>query len=406
MTRGFRLHDATLFALALVASLMGLFFIYDAGFARSIQAGRGSVPREFVAQAAYLVAGLVLFAVCARVRGDLWARLSKVAWLLTLCALVAVELPGIGLQMNGAQRWIRIGTVNFQPSEFAKLTLILYLAGALAFRKPWPKKIRRLRGAMWVDNVAIPKLKRLLPALWASVGIGLIALEPDLGTAAVLAFAAYAMFCLGGVTRKSLVVGFLFGAAAIALLVAHQPYRIERILAHSERYSIEHMDDVGYQTVQSEQAMASGGLIGVGPGAGRAKHVLPAATTDFIPSTIAEEFGFLGWLMVVGVLAALVLRLFVLALACGDLFGSLLLAGVGSWIGVQSLTNLLMANGVLPAIGIPLPFVSSGGSSLLALWCAMGICQSALAPKPMRKEAAVAARDHRWGHRRTRLSRA
>jgi len=401
----FRVRDPALFWLAVLATVIGLFFIFDAGYARSIQAGRGPIPREFLLQAGYFAAALLAFGLSARLDEERWCKLSKVLWLAGLALLLLVAIPGIGYEMNGARRWLKIGPFSIQPSEFVKLSLVLYLAGGLATRKAWPKKIKACASrAVWLDKVAIPKLGRLLPALWAATAIGLVSLEPDLGTAGVLAVAAFLMFATGGVSFKSLVAGGAIASVAVGLLILKEPYRIERIANHAHRYEARFRDDVGYQTVQSEQAMASGGLLGVGPGAGRAKHVMPAATTDFIPSTIAEEFGFLGWLIVAGVVAALVVRLFVLAVIARTRFAALILVGVGAWIGVQSLTNLLMANGFLPAIGIPLPFVSSGGSSLLALWMAMGLSQSVLVRRPASKEATLATGDHRWGDRRARLS--
>src|SRR5262249_2869093 len=141
-------------------------------------------------------------------------------------------------------------------------------------------------------------------------------------------------------------------------------------------------------------------------GAGRAKHVIPATTTDFIMATIGEEFGLLGSLVVIGLIATLVWRLFWLAQRANTKFAMLVLGGVGTWIAVQACTNVMMANGFLPAIGIPLPFISSGGSSLISLWLAMGLCQSVLAPVPVPGEAELATGRDRWGHGRTRLSRA
>jgi len=162
------------------------------------------------------------------------------------------------------------------------------------------------------------------------------------------------------------------------------------------------MDDLGYQTVQSEAGMAAGNLVGVGIGAGRAKHVMPAATTDFIMATISEETGLLGSFVVLGVIGIVVSRLWTLSLKATDKFSSLVLGGTAAWIGVQSTVNVMMANGFFPAIGIPLPFVSSGGSSLVALWAALGLCQ-ALAPQRVPVEARDAARTDGWRDRRTYL---
>ncbi len=407
MRRYLRVFDPTLFWLTLTASLVGLFLIFDAGYARSIQFQRGAVPREFVNQCLFLVPALLLSGLAARVNSDAWKRLSKLVWLVSIVLLAIVEVPGIGHELNGATRWIKLGPVLFQPAEFAKLAVVLYVAGVLATRKPWPSKAPSPKNwAIRMDSVIVPKVKRLLPAVWVVAALVMITLEPDLGTAAVLGSTAWLLFVIGGITQKSAVWGTALCLAALLAAVQVEHYRLERILNHFHRYETRNVDDVGYQTVQSELAMASGGFFGAGPGAGRAKHVLPAATTDFIPATLAEEFGFVGWAGYVGLLAAIVILLLRKAAEAQDRFRTLVLAGVGTWIGVQSLTNLLMANGFLPAIGIPLPFASSGGSSLIALWLAVGVCQSALAPQPAKKEAALAPGSNRWGHRRTRLSRA
>jgi cell division protein FtsW len=162
------------------------------------------------------------------------------------------------------------------------------------------------------------------------------------------------------------------------------------------------MDDLGYQTVQSEAGMAAGSLVGVGIGAGRAKHVMPAATTDFIMATISEETGLLGSLVVIGVIGLIVSRLWSLSRRSEDQFSSLVLGGTAAWIGIQTTVNVMMANGMLPAIGIPLPFISSGGSSLVALWAALGICQ-VVAPERVPVEARDEARTDGWRDRRTYL---
>jgi cell division protein FtsW len=256
-----------------------------------------------------------------------------------------------------------------------------------------------------MDTVMVPKLRRCLPGLWVLLAVVLINKEPDLGTAAVIAATAFVMFVAGGVTRKTLFVGVLLAALGVGAMIKQEPYRMERIANHASRWSDQNMDDTGYQTVQSEVAQASGGVLGVGIGAGRAKHVLPATTTDFIMATVGEEFGLLGSLVVVGLLGAFVLRLIVLAGRAETQFGALVLTGIAAWIGVQACTNIMMANGFLPAIGIPLPFISSGGSSLISLWLGIGLAQAVLAPLPAKEEELAPRRHRRW-HRRARLSRA
>jgi cell division protein FtsW len=294
-----------------------------------------------------------------------------------------------------------------QPAEFAKLTSVLYLAGVFANRKAWPKKIKpRKNFAQWADTVAVPKMLRAAPIVWVLLAALLIEAEPDLGTAAVVGFTAFLMMFVGGVTRKSLVVAVLLCVLGLTAVVVKEPYRLERITQHSDRWSQDNVDDTDFQTDQAETAMASGGAFGAGLGNGRAKHVLPATTTDFIMATVAEETGLFGSYILLAVLAALVLRLLRQAALTHDPFARMVLTGVAGWIGIQTCVNMMMANGFLPAIGIPLPFISSGGSSLIALWFALGLCQSVLAPKPLTVEEGHALTDHGWRDRRAHLSRA
>jgi cell division protein FtsW len=332
-----------------------------------------------------------------------WKRGSKILWILALLGVIAVEF--VGTKMNGAQRWIRLGPVNVQPAEFAKVALVVYLAGLLADRKPWQGPKKRLAWHVYLDNVMPRKLARLWPAVWVVLMVGLIEAEPDLGTGAVVAATAFAMFVAGGVSWTSVAVGAVIALLGAGFMAKQQPYRMERIESHVHRWQEQNADGIGFQTVQSEAAMASGGLLGVGFGNGRAKHILPATTTDFIMATIAEETGLLGSALVLGLLGAIVWRLQWLAAQAADRFSSLVLTGVAWWLAIQSCVNVMMANATLPAIGIPLPFFSSGGSSLLALWIAIGICQACVVRKRAPEAEVVVAPDrHGWRNGRTRLS--
>ncbi len=402
-----RLSDPILFWLALALTGLGLLFIFDAGYARSMRDGRGMIPKEFYNQVAFLFAGLLIAWWVGRVSQLKLKKWSVGIFLIGMLMLVAVEIPGIGVEMSGAHRWIGVSPFLLQPAEFFKVAAIIYLAGVFADRKAWPKKLPHFSNwAAKMDALAWPKIKRCLPAVWVFVGIVLVEREPDLGTAAVVVGTAFVMFILGGVSRTTLITGMLFVGLGTMFMVKAQPYRMERIVNHEHRWDPKNVDDVGYQTVQSELAQATGGWGGVGVGAGRAKHVMPATTTDFVMATVAEEFGFLGSLTVIGLLGALVARLMWLAQMAHTRFASLVLGGVAAWIGIQSCTNIMMANGFMPAIGIPLPFISSGGSSLIALWLAMGVCQAVLRPVPVAKEALVEADRNRGRYGRTHLSRA
>lgn len=380
MRRVWTTPDPVLFCLAAVATVFGALMIFDAGYARSLAQGNGPIPKEFSQQILYLFVAMFLGWFVSRWRIESFRKGAYGLFGLALLSLIAVEF--VGVTMNGAKRWLDIG-ITVQPAEFAKVAVILFLAAALAARRPAKPLGRPVRDwAEFLDKVAIPRLVAGWPFYLAFLTAYLIEREPDLGTAAVVVFVTVAMMIFSGVSWKSIAALLVLGSIGTAVLVKSQPYRMDRIVNHAQRWEPDHVDDTGYQTTQSETAMASGGWTGVGIGAGRAKHMLPAATTDFIMATIGEEFGLVGSLAILGLLGAIAWRLAVLALRAQTRFAMLILAGTSSWITIQTCTNVMMANGLLPAIGIPLPFVSSGGSSLLALWIAIGLCQAAADDKP------------------------
>ncbi|MCC6686014.1 MAG: FtsW/RodA/SpoVE family cell cycle protein [Fimbriimonadaceae bacterium] len=352
----------------------GVFVIFDAGFARSIQKGDGLVPGEFKSQVIFgLLAALIAYAV-SRVPGNVWRRLSLPIFAVSMLGLVAVKI--FGQEMNGAQRWLKIGPIQVQPAEFMKIAAIVFVASVLADRKPW-RRAKTTDWAQWLDRVAVLKFVRLLPMFAILAAVLLIELEPDLGTAAVIGATGYFMFLFGGITTKSKLWVSAIALLLVGGLVLKSPFRMERVTNHVHRWEADRIDDVGYQTVQSEIAMASGGLVGTGPGSGRVKHLMPAATTDFVFATVAEETGLLGVMAILSLVGALVWRIWLQALRCRNAFAQNLCFGVAIWLTIQATVNLMMANGFLPPIGIPFPFISSGGSSLIALLIGVALCQSA-----------------------------
>ena len=390
-----RISDPLLFGLCLTATLLGLFVVFDAGYARALAKDGGMIPREFLMQCFWLVLSVPLGFALGGIRPNRWERAAKPLWIATLIALAAVLV--VGVSQNGARRWLGVGPASLQPAEFAKLTAILFLAACLKGRTAWAEVRKPWRDfPTFMDNVALPKLARWWPFFTILIAAGLIEVEPDLGTAAVLASTTFLLLLPGRVSRSSLVIGVAGVALLATFLVYKEPYRIQRFLDHPHRWERGVADDGGYQTTQSEQGIADGGIAGVGVGRGRAKYFLPATTTDFIAATIGEETGLWGSLGVLTLLGAIVARLYVLAGKAPTEYGRLVLYGICAWFGIQTCTNFMMANGTLPAIGIPLPFFSSGGSSLLALWAAVGVAQSAcLAPSPERVRVPRARRVRR-----------
>lgn len=403
MKKDFR-WDPVLLWLAVAATVLGLLAIYDSGYARAAADGM-VVPREFRSQVVSTIAAVFAGIACWSVPRKNWRALAWAAYGVTVLSLVAVKL--FGTEINGARRWIDLKVLTIQPAEFAKLSVILILASVLAFRKPAPKVPRRPRHwAESLDWVWVPRVRRAWPLLLVLLAAVLVLVEPDLATAMVIVAVSGLMMVLGGVSRGSLVSLGAIALVVVTLLVIKEPYRMERFLHHGDRWQVENIDGIGYQTTQSEAAMAYGGLTGTGIGEGRAKHTLPAPTTDFIVTTIAEELGFVGVLVLLAIMGGLTWRLMVLARTASDKFGKLVLGGVGAWIGIQTCTNIVMANGFAPPIGVPMPFVSAGGSSLMALWMALGVCQSVLRSSSPEEATEVETGRHRRWNRRARVSRA
>lgn len=395
--------DLALTILAILATLMGMLAIWDSGYARAA-VNNQILPREFWMQGVFAVVSLFASFVVYKIPMETWKKFAGIGIILTIGLLLLVEVPGVGKEINFARRWIDLKIFLLQPAEFAKLAVILFLAVVLAKRKPAIKPPRAPRHfGERIDWQLVPWLKRAAPLLVVGLIIYLIEKEPDLATSMVIALSTFVMLIVGGVSKRSLAILFLGSILVVGALTVKEPYRMARITNHAERWSEINIDGPGYQTTQSETALARGGLFGVGLGNGRAKHTLPAPTTDFILATVGEEFGLVGSLVVVGLIAAIALRMAALGMRRKDPFGRLVLIGIASWIGVQGATNVMMANGFFPPIGIPLPFFSYGGSSLLALWMGIGLVQSILTENVVEKEVAIENRRNRRRDGWTRL---
>jgi cell division protein FtsW len=398
-----RYLDPVLLGLGVLATLLGVFFTFDAGYPREIANGRSPLSSFVIQQAVCGVLGIAAFYLLCNLKKKVILKLSIGAWVLSMIGLALCHIPGLAYPQNGAYRWFKLpGLPVIQPAEFVKLTTVLFLAVLLAQRGPWkPKPAKDI--FTWLDKNMKAKFLRLVPGIAVLISVIVIEKEPDLGTGAIVLCIAIAMYLAAGVSKWSLTLVGGGLVVIVALMVNGAAYRMERINNHLHRWDERNMNDVGYQSVQAELAFSEGRWFGTGPGNGRAKHVLPAGTTDFVMATVGEEFGLVGSLAVITVLGLLTMRLFKLATMATVPVAKFLLMGVGSWIGIQSCVNIMMANSFVPPIGVPLPFVSYGGSSLLALWVALGIANASLAFKP-EKEAAYAASGNRWGHRRPRLS--
>lgn len=302
--------------------------------------------------------GLVLFMVAASMD---YRWLKKLAWPLLVLAIVllaAVMIPHIGRKVNGARRWFSLGPANLQPSEMAKLALIVAVAwyGEYFQRK-------------------MPTFKRgiLTPGLFIAPVLGLIFIEPDRGSTILLATVCVIMLLLAGVQFRFIIPPVLVGAAGLAWSLWHDPVRRERILAflHPEKYK---NTPVGYQSWQAMIALGSGGWTGLGLGNGRQKlGFVPEHHTDFILSIIGEELGLVATLLVVLTFVVFVICGLCIASKARDTFGFLLASGLTLLIGLQAAINIGVVTSALPNKGLPLPFISYGGSNLLAMLSCVGL---------------------------------
>ena len=272
-----------------------------------------------------------------------------------LCALVLI--PGIGAQVGGARRWIRIGMVGFQPSELAKVIIVIVLASILA---------RRSRKN---DNTF---MSLLIPALFVQIPILLILAGPDLGTAIVIELVILVVLYIAGIKPVHLFMFVLACLPVVYHLVVATPFRLRRILGYIDPWA--YRSSVGYQVTEALISIGSGGVTGVGLGAGKQQlFFLPEAHTDFIFAILAEELGLIGVLIVLTAFVVVVWRGAQIAINATDEFSCYLAVGLVALIAVPVIFNLFVVTGLLPTKGLPLTFISSGGSNLLMTLMAVGL---------------------------------
>lgn len=337
--------------LALV--LIGLVIVYSASAAYSLADARLAKHLVFIA--------IGLAALYIGIRLD-YHRLAdpllfRFLVLLSLTLLIAVLIPGIGVIRGGAQRWIEIGGFQFQPSEFAKFALILLLAVKLSQNR---------------DTVTSFSRGFAPCALIVFLFAFLVLLERDLGTPVVLCVAAFIMLVIGGVPWKFLIPSVFPAGIAVYALAISSDYRMRRLTAFMDPWS--HRQEEGYQLIQSMTAFVKGSVWGLGPGGGEQKlFYLPEAHTDFIFAVWGEETGLMGSLFLLTLFAVLLSTALRVAMHADDLFGTLLAGGIVSLIAFQASFNMSVATGLLPTKGLPLPFVSMGGTSLIVFMGLMGI---------------------------------
>ena len=349
-------YDKLLLLAVIAIIIFGIIMIYSAS---SIWAEyKYQDPFKFVkAQSTFFLLGLLCIFIISKLDINILYKKANLILLICFILLVLVLIPGIGSIRNGSRSWFGIGSLGIQPSEFAKLGLIIYVAKYLANNRKIIKDVK----------------KGVLPILLViGVFFVLIMLEPDFGTAMVIVLTLVVMIFISGVKLSFFIKVGLLGLLGIVGLIIVAPYRMERIVSFLNPW----VDPLGsgYQIIQSLYAIGPGGLLGQGfLNSHQKQFYLPEPQTDFIFSIISEEFGFLGILIVTSFIAFIFYRIIKITLKENNLFKKYLAFGLGFGIIIQSLLNIAVVIGLIPVTGVTLPFLSYGGSSLLISMISIGI---------------------------------
>lgn len=351
-----RLVDPWMVGAAFFLVGLGVVVVYGASAIRSAESGLGEA-HFLLRQLSAVGLGVLFLVVCRRVPVDAWSRLAYPLLFLTLVLLLATWFPGFGRTVNGARRWLSFGGFSFQPSELAKLSIVLYLAHSLAKKR---------------EQVSTFSIGFVPHVLVVGVVAGLVLVQPDLGTAVVIVATAGIMLFVAGTQ-----VGYLAGALVLFLpvvlhYVATRPHAHHRLLAYVNPEA--HRSGVGYQAWESLVAFGSGGLHGVGIGAGSNKlFFLPEGHTDFVFAVVGQELGFIGAFAVIVAFVVLLGRSFAVARSLPCRFPMFLVFGIALWLSLQAAMHVAVTLALLPTKGITLPFLSFGRSSMVVSLAALGI---------------------------------
>jgi cell division protein FtsW len=345
-----------LLALALLL-MAGLVVLFSASY--YVFQDQGDALTKVKQQLFGIIVGSSAMFVLSRIDYNFWRKTWVVVSMLVAAAvlLILVLVPGIGSRMNGSRRWILVAGISFQPSEFAKFAIVLYMAHALT--RIGDNIMRFFRG--------------IVPVLIVPGAAFLLILEqPNLSTAGSIIIVSIIMIYIAGAKFRHLGLLGIAGAVVGIFYAWSEPYRRDRLLSFRDPFAM--MQDEGYQLAQSLIAFGSGGLFGMGLGQGRQKMAyLPYPESDFIFAIVGEDFGLLGCIVVVALYLAFIFAGMRVALNCQDKFGSLLASGITMMIGIQALLNMGVVIGLLPTTGLPLPFFSAGGTSIMIFMAAIGI---------------------------------
>jgi len=349
--------DGSLVAVLIMLLLAGLLILFSATYYTAQDRGDplGEVKRQLIGIALGTVAMVFTSRVPYRFWRDTWVVVGALA--ISAVLLILVIIPGVGVYLNGSRRWLSVAGMSFQPSEFAKMAVVLYMATTLTYRG---KKIKSLIFGI-VPVLLVPGVVFLL-----------ILQQPNLSTAGSILITSLILIIIAGARWRHILMMLIGGLGVGGFYAWSAPYRRERLLSFTDPFA--KMNDEGYQLAQSLIAFGSGGIFGMGLGMGRQKYAyLPYPESDFIFAIVGEDFGFVGCVAVIALFAAFMLCGMRIATRCRDKFGALLAAGITCSITVQAFLNMGVVIGILPTTGLPLPFFSSGGTSISITMAAVGI---------------------------------
>jgi cell division protein FtsW len=321
-----------------------------------------------------LIPGIILAFFVFRIRLDLLKKWSPILLLINIILLAMVFLPKIGIGIGGAIRWLNLGIVSFQPAEFLKLTFILYLAAWLSTRIPHQNKLDSLpvrKSFTFLDNKHLTGLFAFL------IMIGLVSLflilQPNVSTLGIIVVTGTLMYFLAGTPLWHSVLIILTGVISLLILIKIAPYRLSRLSVFLKPET--DPMGIGYQIKQALIAIGSGGIFGLGLGrmSGQKFGFLPQTISDSIFAVLGEETGFIGGLILISLFLLFFWRAFKISKETPDKFSQLLSLGIGIWILIQTFVNIGGMTGILPLSGVPLPFISYGGSHLIAELIGVGI---------------------------------
>lgn len=347
--------DYTVLICCILLVIIGLVFVYSASY-YTAQKTYNNKYFFLIKQALGVAVGIICLLALTKIKMETIYKLSFPFVIVSLVLLGLVFIPGIGLSNYGANRWIGIGGFSIQPSEIAKFALVIFASVYLGTRQ---QKARTILGSLPVIIIG-------------GIMCVLIILEPNMSITICVGVTLLLMLLYGGLSYKVFAVILIPCLALIPVLIFIEPYRIQRLLAFIDPWASPRAE--GYQLIQSFYALGGGGLFGVGLFNSRQKLTfLPFAESDFIFSIIGEELGFVGSMFVLLIFCILIYRGIVISLKADNKVNSLIAAGITSVIAVQTAINLAVVTGCIPPTGLPLPFISYGGSSIVVFMSAVGI---------------------------------